>query len=66
MYTFSFHLTEHAIHLSLPAPSKLRTAKLIANFDYRRWLDEVKTNAFKARSYGFTAWHKRTFFLLQE
>lgn len=36
MYTFSFHLTEHAIHLSIPAPTKLRTAKLIANFDYRR------------------------------
>jgi len=48
MYSKPFRFKEHAIHLPFSPLSLLSTAKLIANFDYRRWLDGLKTNGLKA------------------
>jgi len=42
MYSKPFRFKEHAIHLPFSPLPLLSTAKLIANFDYRRWLDGLK------------------------
>jgi len=65
MYSKPFRFKEHAIHLPFSPLSLLSTAKLIANFDYRRWLDGLKTNGLKASFWVRVVAEKNTFFILR-